>query len=249
MGISRRAALQRAWSVAGAAVAGVRPATSGRPADASGRRGRPALRRDAVHRLQDLRGRVQRGERPAGRYRREPRRRSITRRSISARGPRPSSSCTARRQTRSFVKAQCMHCVDPACASACMLGALKKREFGIVTYEPGPLRRLPLLRGRLSVRRAEVRVGQGGAEDRQVRAVQGTARGREGAGVHRGLPAPRGHLREAQRICLKEAKRRIAEQPGRYVPKVYGETDGGGTQVLYLSHVPFEKLGLPDARR
>jgi Fe-S-cluster-containing dehydrogenase component len=34
---------------------------------------------------------------------------------------------------------------------------------------------------------------------------------------------------------LKEAKRRIAEHPERYVPKVYGETDGGGTQVLYLS--------------
>ena len=28
-----------------------------------------------------------------------------------------------------------MHCVDPACASACMLGAFKKREFGIVTYD------------------------------------------------------------------------------------------------------------------
>ena len=30
------------------------------------------------------------------------------------------------------------------------------------------------------------------------------------------------------------------------MPKVYGETEAGGTQVLYLSHVPFEKLGLPD---
>ena len=29
------------------------------------------------------------------------------------------------------------------------------------------------------------------------------------------------------------------------MPKVYGETEGGGTQALYLSHVPFEKLGLP----
>jgi hypothetical protein len=44
---------------------------------------------------------------------------------------------------------------------------------------------------------------------------------------------------------LREAKRRIADEPGRYVPKVYGESDGGGTQVLYLSHVPFEKLGFP----
>jgi ferredoxin len=45
---------------------------------------------------------------------------------------------------------------------------------------------------------------------------------------------------------LAEAHRRIEEAPGRYVPKVYGEHDGGGTQVLYLSAVPFEKLGLPE---
>jgi hypothetical protein len=45
-----------------------------------------------------------------------------------------------------------------------------------------------------------------------------------------------------------DAKRRIAAEPGRYYPKVYGETDGGGTQVLYLSAagIPFEKLGLPE---
>jgi hypothetical protein len=30
-----------------------------------------------------------------------------------------------------------------------------------------------------------------------------------------------------------------------YVQKIYGEREGGGTQVLYLSGVPFEKLGLP----
>jgi ferredoxin len=45
---------------------------------------------------------------------------------------------------------------------------------------------------------------------------------------------------------LAEAKRRIAESPDRYYPRVYGETDAGGTQCLYLADVPFEKLGLPD---
>jgi hypothetical protein len=45
---------------------------------------------------------------------------------------------------------------------------------------------------------------------------------------------------------LESAKRRIADHPGRYVDRVYGENDVGGTQVLYLSHLPFEKLGLPD---
>ena len=44
---------------------------------------------------------------------------------------------------------------------------------------------------------------------------------------------------------LREAKRRLAARPGIYVQKIYGETDGGGTQCLYISHVPFEKLGLP----
>jgi ferredoxin len=44
---------------------------------------------------------------------------------------------------------------------------------------------------------------------------------------------------------LGEARRRMKEYPDRYVPKIYGETDGGGTQVLYLSHVPFDKIGLP----
>jgi hypothetical protein len=44
---------------------------------------------------------------------------------------------------------------------------------------------------------------------------------------------------------LREAKRRLAANPGGYVQKVYGETDGGGTQCLYISHVPFDKIGLP----
>ena len=44
---------------------------------------------------------------------------------------------------------------------------------------------------------------------------------------------------------LAEAKQRLADNPDAYVPKVYGETEAGGTQVLYLAAVDFEKLGLP----
>jgi formate dehydrogenase iron-sulfur subunit len=58
---------------------------------------------------------------------------------------------------------------------------------------------------------------------------------------------PRGAVIYGKRAdLLAEAKRRLETEPGRYVPHVYGETEAGGTQVLYLSHVPFEKLGLPD---
>ena len=42
---------------------------------------------------------------------------------------------------------------------------------------------------------------------------------------------------------LKEARKRIQENPGQYVDHIYGEKEAGGTSVLYLSSVPFEKLG------
>ena len=42
---------------------------------------------------------------------------------------------------------------------------------------------------------------------------------------------------------LAEAHKRLGENPGKYVPKIYGETELGGTSVFYLSSIPFEKLG------
>ena len=42
---------------------------------------------------------------------------------------------------------------------------------------------------------------------------------------------------------LIEAARRISSEPGKYVTRIYGEHDVGGTSMLYLSPVPFEQLG------
>mgnify|MGYP000986779237 CR=1 FL=1 len=46
-----------------------------------------------------------------------------------------------------FFKNQCMHCVDPACVSACMVGALHKAEHGIVANKPFAVYRLGLTPG------------------------------------------------------------------------------------------------------
>jgi len=145
---------------------------------------------------------------------------------------------------RSYVKTQCMHCVDPACASACMLGALKKRQFGIVTYDPDLC---------VGCRYCEIGCPFGVPKFEFAKAAPKIVKcelckERLAAGQEPACTAvcPRKAVIYGTRTeLLKEAKRRLAENPGRYVPKVYGETDGGGTQVLYLSHVPFEKLGLP----
>jgi Fe-S-cluster-containing dehydrogenase component len=145
---------------------------------------------------------------------------------------------------RSFVKVQCMHCVDPACVAACMLGALKKREFGIVSYDVDYC---------VGCRYCEVACPYGvpkfqwaSAAPRIVKCElcrHRLAKGQEPACTE---VCPRKAVIFGKRAdLLREAKRRLAESPDRYVPKIYGETDGGGTQVLYLSHVPFDKLGFP----
>jgi formate dehydrogenase iron-sulfur subunit len=41
-----------------------------------------------------------------------------------------------------------------------------------------------------------------------------------------------------------EARRRIREKPGAYVDHIYGLTEAGGTSVLMVSNVHFEKLGM-----
>jgi formate dehydrogenase iron-sulfur subunit len=57
---------------------------------------------------------------------------------------------------------------------------------------------------------------------------------------------PYGALRFGERDeLIAEAKKRIADNPGRYVDHVYGENENGGTSWLFLSSVPFEKIGLP----
>ena len=44
---------------------------------------------------------------------------------------------------------------------------------------------------------------------------------------------------------LALAHKRIEDRPDKYVDHIYGEKEVGGTTVLYLSAVPFEKLGFP----
>ena len=146
----------------------------------------------------------------------------------------------------SYMKAQCMHCVDPACASACMISALHKGQYGIVEYNPDKcvgcrycqiacpfnvpkyewstpfpkIVKCEMCRHRL-------------VEGKVPACVEACPRQAVIFGRLDGL--------------LADAKNRLAREPRRYHPGIYGEKDGGGTQVLYLSAagIPFEKLGLP----
>ena len=144
----------------------------------------------------------------------------------------------------SFMKAQCMHCVDPACVSACMIGALTKGANGIVQYNVDYC---------VGCRYCEIacpfnvpKFEWAKATPRIVKCElcrERLAAGQEPACTE---VCPRKAVIFGKRSdLLQEAKRRIAAEPDKYQPKVYGETEAGGTQCLYLSHVPFDKLGLP----
>jgi formate dehydrogenase iron-sulfur subunit len=145
----------------------------------------------------------------------------------------------------SFVKLQCMHCDDPACVSACPVGALQKTEEGPVIYREDVCFGC---RYCMAACPFNIPKYQWDQVNPLVQKCDFCA-DRQAAGL---LPAcaeacNQGALLYGKRSdLLVEAKSRIDKDPGLYVNHVYGEHEVGGTAKLYLSSVPFEDLGLPE---
>jgi Fe-S-cluster-containing dehydrogenase component len=155
----------------------------------------------------------------------------------------------------SFIKQQCMHCIDPACAAACMMGSFQKRQNGIVTWKPERC---------IGCRYCQVacpfnipKFEWNSATPAMVKCQMCLAKAgttNDGQLNEVGQPActevcPRAAVIYGPYEELKaEALRRIAENPDRYEDHVYGLDEVGGTQVLYLTAkgIPFSKLGLPE---
>ncbi len=140
-----------------------------------------------------------------------------------------------------FVRRSCVHCQDPACASACPVGALQKTALGPVTYSgdkcigcrycmlacPYGVPRYEWSRLAPLVRKCDM-CAQRQAEGKPTACSEVCPTGAT-------IFGPRD-------LMLAEAHKRIAENPA-YVPKIYGEVEAGGASVFYISDVPFEKLG------
>ncbi len=147
----------------------------------------------------------------------------------------------------SFVKRQCMHCFDPACAAGCPFKALHKDEDnGIVLWDGDKCIgcRYCTITCPYSVPRFQWK----GFDPVVTKCELCSHRLAKGLKPGCTSVCPVGAVIFGPRtVLLLEAKRRIKSNPGRYYQdRVYGETDNGGTQCLYLSRVPFLKLGLPE---
>ena len=166
-----------------------------------------------------------------------------------------------------FTMRRCLHCLEPACASACPTTALSPQPDGPVTYDASkcigcrycvwacpwgvPQAEWDSLTPKIQkCTHCADRVNQPVPIARNGQALNDVESKRYLEDVV--TPAcvkacPADCLRFGDRDeMLREARDRIAKRPDKYVDHIYGEKEAGGTSVLYLSSVPFEKLGFPD---
>jgi formate dehydrogenase iron-sulfur subunit len=142
----------------------------------------------------------------------------------------------------SFVKDQCMHCKDPACASACPVGALRKTANGAVTYtfEKCIGCRYCMLACPFYIPKYEW--------SKVVPWVQKCTFCADRLGD--------GKVPACIKVCPtntmffgdidevnNEAQKRMQQNPGKYVDHIYGKEEAGGTSWIYLSAMPFDALG------
>ncbi|MCW9051835.1 MAG: hydrogenase 2 operon protein HybA [Motiliproteus sp.] len=170
-----------------------------------------------------------------------------------------------------FIKRNCMHCVDAGCVSVCPVQAMKKDpKTGIVSHDPDVCIgcRYCVAACPYNIPKYEYDDAFGQIQKCQLCNQKGVERIDNGQ-----LPGcvevcPTGaNIFGTRDELLAEAKRRVAMKPGEentfplgtvgsphghvapaadYQPHVFGEHEGGGTQVMVVSGVPHTELGLPD---
>lgn len=172
----------------------------------------------------------------------------------------------------SFMKTSCLHCVDPSCVSACPVNAMTKDPVtGIVGYDKDACIgcRYCVAACPFGIPKFDYQSATGAIGKCQLC----RHRMKDGHYAACAEVCPTGATLFGKVSELKdEAKRRLALQPGettqfprgnlstadqsswegaaaKYVPHLFGEKELGGTQMMKLSAVPFDKVGhkpLPD---
>lgn len=141
-----------------------------------------------------------------------------------------------------FVRRMCQHCESPTCVSVCPVGAFEKTAEGPVIYDEAKC-----IGCRYCMQACPFQVPRyqwGSTYPRIEKCVFCHDR------IAKGLPTacseacPTGATKFGDREDLiVEAFSRIHLEPTKYIDKVYGQHEVGGTSILYISSVPFEQLG------
>lgn len=136
-----------------------------------------------------------------------------------------------------YVRKQCMHCEDPACVSVCIVGALKKTAEGPVIYD-----RDICIGCRYCMIACPWEIPRYSWEDR-VPYIQKCHMCYERVLKEGKIPAcveacpTEATIFGDRDELMAEARRRMSAEPGKYLEKVWGAKEVGGTSVLYISDV------------
>jgi len=144
-----------------------------------------------------------------------------------------------------YAKTQCLHCVVPACASACPVKALDKTEAGPVIYHEDRCIgcRYCMIACPFGVPKYEY--------DKAIPYVRKctmcTARLAEGKPPACVESCPGGALQFGKREdLLAKARKRVFAPDSKYVPHIFGEHEAGGTSWMYIADRPLSEFGLPE---
>lgn len=141
-----------------------------------------------------------------------------------------------------YGRRMCMHCVSPSCASACPVGALQKTAAGPVVYDPA---KCIGCRYCMLACAFQIPAYEWHSRTPRVRKCDFCAE-RQAKGLQTACSeaCPAGATISGERdAMIAEARRRLADEPGKYYNRIYGIEEVGGTSVLVLSAVPFEEIG------
>jgi len=146
----------------------------------------------------------------------------------------------------SYVKYSCMHCQKPSCVSVCPVSAMTRDKVtGTVDYNKDTC---------IGCRYCQVACAFNIPKFQWSKAIPQIVKCdmcKNTNLVKKGITAcaetcPTGAITFGKRKdLLVEANKRLSENPGTYINRIYGEKEVGGTNHLYLSGMEFNKLGLP----
>ena len=141
-----------------------------------------------------------------------------------------------------FVKKQCMHCWQPACTSACLTNAMYKTKDGPVIWRPNKCMgcRFCMVSCPFEIPKFEYFNWNPKIQKCNM-CWERLEKGKKPACVE---ACPTDTLMYGMKRDLMEIARvRVYNHPTKYVHKIYGEHEVGGTGWLYLSAGPFDQIG------
>ncbi len=147
------------------------------------------------------------------------------------------------------VKVQCMHCDHPACVSACIVGAFSKEENGSVIWDGDKCIgcRYCMVACPFQVPAFEYEEALKPDIKKCDFCFERTSKGNIPACIE---ICPVEAVTYGSREDLVEAAhQKIKNYPSRYINRVFGEYEVGGTSWIYLANKEFEQLDFPKLGR